>query len=100
LEEVVPNYTIKNTLESFIMGVKFADWWDERPFRTTPTVAHKGTSLGIMLTAWWLWKQRNTVIFDGAWPDLGGLLDTINAEAKSWSAAGASGLAALLPPPA
>jgi hypothetical protein len=99
LEEVVPNYTIKNTLESFIVGIKFADWCDET-IRTTPTVAHKGTSSGIMLTAWWLWKRRNAVIFDGAWPDLGGLLDTIKAEAKSWSAAGASGLAALLPPPA
>jgi hypothetical protein len=29
-------------------------------------VAHKGTSSGIMLTAWWLWKRRNAVIFDGA----------------------------------
>jgi hypothetical protein len=53
-----------------------------------------------MLTAWWLWKRRNAVIFEGARPDLGGLLDTIKAEARSWAAAGASGLAAILPPAA
>jgi hypothetical protein len=57
-----------------------------------------GTSSVIMLTDWWLWKQRNTVIFDGVQPDLGGLLDTVRAEVKSWVAAEASGLAALLPP--
>jgi hypothetical protein len=52
-----------------------------------------------MLTAWWLWKRRNVVIFDGARPDLGGLLDTIRMEAGSWAAAGATGLSAILPPP-
>jgi hypothetical protein len=34
----------------------------------------------IMLTAWWLWKRRNT-IFDGAQPDVADLIDVIKAEA-------------------
>jgi hypothetical protein len=35
-----------------------------------------------MLIAWWLWKRRNAVIFDGAWLDLVGFRDTIKVEAK------------------
>jgi hypothetical protein len=68
-----------------------------RLVRRDHPAARKGTSSVIMLTAWWLWKRRNTVIFDTTWPDLGGLLDIIKVEAKSWAAAGASGVAALLP---
>ena len=32
--------------------------------------ARKGTSLVIMLMAWFVWKTNNAVIFDGARPDL------------------------------
>jgi hypothetical protein len=59
-----------------------------------PKAARKGISSAIMLMAWWLWKRRNAIIFDGARLDLHGLLDTIKADAKSWTTVGASGLAA------
>jgi hypothetical protein len=45
--------------------------------------ASKDTSSVIMLTTWWLWKQRNAVIFDGNWPDLVGLLDTIKVGSQA-----------------
>lgn len=62
-------------------GDKFADWW-ETIVRTTPVAARKGTSSVIMLTAWQLWKRRNAIIFDGAQPDLRGLLDTIRRKRR------------------
>jgi hypothetical protein len=77
-------------------GVLFVEWWDTT-VRASPKAARKGISSAIMLTAWWLWKRRNAIIFDGARPDLHGLVDTIKADAKSWVIAGASGFAALLP---
>lgn len=71
-------------------GDMSVDWWG-------PIASRKGTSSLIMITAFCLWKHCNVIIFDGAGPDIAGLLDTIKTEAKSWAAAGASGLAALLP---
>jgi low temperature requirement protein LtrA len=37
----------------------------------------KGTTSLVMLTVWWLWKHRNTVVFDNTPPNTGGLLNTI-----------------------
>jgi hypothetical protein len=76
---------------------RFEAWWQSTVL-ATPTALRRGTSSVIMLTAWWLWKRWNAVIFDGTQPDLCGLLDMIKAEASSWATAGASGLAAILPP--
>jgi hypothetical protein len=78
------------------MGFLFVDWWDTT-VRASPKTARKGISSAIMLKAWWLWKRRDDIIFDGAQPGLHGLLDTIKADAKLWATAGASGLAAVLP---
>jgi len=74
----------------------FVDWWLQVS-RSTPRALRKGTSSLIMLTAWWIWKLRNAVVFDNAAPSLGGLLVTIRSEARAWVAAGASGLRALIP---
>jgi hypothetical protein len=74
----------------------FVDWW-KSALRSTPRAMRKGTSSLVMLTAWWIWKHRNAIIFDDANPDLGHLLDTIRSEARSWALAGAIGLGALIP---
>lgn len=50
-----------------------------------------------MLTAWWIWKHRNAIIFDNANPSVTALLDTIKAEARLWATAGARGLHQMLP---
>jgi hypothetical protein len=77
-------------------GDRFVDW--KATVWATPSVARKGTSSVVTLIAWWLWKWRNAVIFNGMRPDLDGLLDTIKVDARSWVALGVSGLAAILPP--
>jgi hypothetical protein len=41
----------------------FAEWWP-LVVQTTPRQLRKGTSSIIMLTAWWIWKHRNVVIFN------------------------------------
>jgi hypothetical protein len=51
----------------------------------------------ILLTAWWIWKHRNAVIFNAAPPDTTSLCDTIRSEAWSWAFAGAIGIHALIP---
>ena len=50
----------------------------------------------IMLTAWWIWKQRNAVVFDNASPSVGALVETIKTEARDWVSAGAKDLGQLL----
>ena len=74
----------------------FVDCWLQAA-RSTPRALRKGTSSLIMLTAWWIWKQRNTVVFDNASPNMGCLLATIRSEARSWASVGASGLGVLIP---
>jgi hypothetical protein len=76
-------------------GQKLVDWW-LLIVLATPTTGRKGTSLVVILTTWWLWKRRKAVIFDSVHPDLGGLVDEIKTEARSWVAIGSSGLAAIL----
>jgi exonuclease III len=74
----------------------FVDWW-KSALRSTPRALRKGTSSLVMLTAWWIWKHRNAIVFDNARPNSIGLLDTIRSEARSWVLAGATGLGALVP---
>jgi hypothetical protein len=62
-----------------------------------PRALRKGTLLLIMLTAWWIWKLRNAVVFDAATPDTTSLSDTIRDEACSWASAGAIIIHALIP---
>jgi hypothetical protein len=42
----------------------FKAWWQSTVLATL--AVRRGTSSVIMLTAWWLWKRRNMIIFDGA----------------------------------
>ena len=74
----------------------FVDWWLQAS-HSTPRAMRKGTSSLIMLTAWWIWKQRNAIIFDNATPSLSSLLDTIRSEARPWAVAGSFGFRALIP---
>jgi hypothetical protein len=54
----------------------FMEWWT-RATRSTPHAMRKGTSSLIMLTAWWIWKHHNAVVFDGPLPDTSSLFETI-----------------------
>ena len=77
-------------------GRNFVDWW-QVTISTLPAMK-QGTSLVIMLTAWWISKQRSTVVFGNGQPNVASLLVTIQAEARQWELEGASRLAVLLPP--
>uniref|UniRef100_A0ACD5XM55 Uncharacterized protein n=1 Tax=Avena sativa TaxID=4498 RepID=A0ACD5XM55_AVESA len=74
----------------------FADWWG-LVVQSTPRPMCKGTSSVIMLMAWWIWKQRNAIVFNNENPSVPSLVDTIRAEARSWAEAGAWGLRQILP---
>jgi hypothetical protein len=74
----------------------FVEWWT-RATRSTLRAVHKGTSSLIMLTAWWIWKHHNAVVFDSALPDTSSLFKTIRSEAQAWASAGAIGIRALIP---
>uniref|UniRef100_A0ACD5UTN6 Uncharacterized protein n=1 Tax=Avena sativa TaxID=4498 RepID=A0ACD5UTN6_AVESA len=41
----------------------FVDWW-LKVSQSTPRALRKGTSSLVMLTAWWIWKLRNSVVFE------------------------------------
>ncbi|KQK03393.1 hypothetical protein BRADI_2g07573v3 [Brachypodium distachyon] len=52
-------------------GAPFTDWWQETVCSTsTPSMARKGTSRLIMLTAWWIWKHLNDAVFYNATPNI------------------------------
>jgi hypothetical protein len=61
----------------------FAEWWS-LTVRTAPRQLRKGTSSVIMLTAWWIWKHRNAVVFDNVRPSVTTLFNDIVAEARLW----------------
>jgi hypothetical protein len=50
-----------------------------------------------MLTAWWIWKHRNAVVFDNVRPSVTTLFNDIVTEARLWADAGARGVRLLLP---
>jgi hypothetical protein len=74
----------------------FAEWWSQA-VRTAPRQLRKGTSSVIMLTAWWIWKHRNAVVFDNVRPSVTSLFNDLAAEARQWADAGARGVRQLLP---
>jgi hypothetical protein len=57
-----------------------------------PRLLHKGTWSIIMLTAWSIWKHRNTSVFDYSRHFIATTFDMIRAEAHLWANAGAIGL--------
>jgi hypothetical protein len=77
-------------------GDDFTAWWAS-VLCAIPHAVHKGTSLMILLTAWWIWKHHNAVVFDNTRPSVASLLDMIKAEAHEWAEAGACGVRQLLP---
>ena len=72
-------------------------WTGGCTLRSVLKTARKGPSSLVMLTAWWIWKQLNAVIFDESQPDVYRLFSTIRAEAWYWEMVGAKGLSELLP---
>ena len=74
----------------------FTDWW--RQARQQVVRQHrKGFDSLVVLVAWWIWKQRNACIFDGATPSITFTSDTIKDEARLWAKAGATGLQNIIP---
>ena len=74
----------------------FQVWW-QSSLDIAPASMRKGISSLIILTAWWIWKQRNACIFDGATPSITFTSDTIKDEARLWAKAGATGLQNIIP---
>ncbi|XP_071676824.1 uncharacterized protein [Lolium perenne] len=74
----------------------FVEWWSQ-VVRTAPRQLRKGTSSIIMLTVWWIWKNRNAAIFDNAQLSVPSLLSDIKTEAQQWANAGARGVRQFLP---
>ena len=87
---------IRSTSRPPVVEDDFVDWWS-LVLNSTPQALRKGTSSLIMLSAWWIWKQRNAVVFDNRSPSVSALVETIKTEARTWVSAGARGLGQLLP---
>jgi hypothetical protein len=66
------------------------DWWLTAKL-ATPKCMCKGLASATLLTAWMLWKQRNSCICDNDQPFVGLLSDIILEEAALWAKAGAAG---------
>ena len=75
---------------------KTTSWNGGQWLSNLPPALRKGTSSLIMLTAWWIWKHHNAVIFDNELPSTSSPLDTILCQARSSASAGAIGLRALI----
>ncbi|KAE8767191.1 Myosin-J heavy chain [Hordeum vulgare] len=65
--------------------------------RETPKAMRKGLATITHLTAWLLWKHRNSCVFDGEQPSMTLLSARIREEAALWVRAGAVGLRVVLP---
>uniref|UniRef100_A0ACD5UP04 Uncharacterized protein n=1 Tax=Avena sativa TaxID=4498 RepID=A0ACD5UP04_AVESA len=87
---------IRSTAGPPVVDGPFAEWWG-LVVRSSPSEMCKGTSSVIMLTAWWIWKHRNAVVFDNESPSVAPLVGMIKAEARSWAEAGARGVRQILP---
>jgi hypothetical protein len=61
------------------------------------SIVHTNAQSDVEIIIWWIWKQRNTVIFDAGQPNVYQLFSTIQAEARDWPTVDANGLASLLP---
>ncbi|KAE8769484.1 hypothetical protein D1007_58951 [Hordeum vulgare] len=72
------------------------DWWLHAK-RETPKAMRKGLATITHLTAWLLWKHRNSCVFDDEQPSMTLLSARIREEAALWVRAGAVGLGVVLP---
>jgi hypothetical protein len=55
----------------------------------------KGFNTLVILVAWWIWKHRNSCVFDGASPSVARIIQDIRDEAGQWCLAGGSRLSDL-----
>lgn len=76
--------------------VPFLDWLASS-IAGSPRGLRRGLSSLVLLTAWWIWKQRNACVFDNDRASVSHLSSTIKDEARSWARAGAHGIRAILP---
>lgn len=63
----------------------------------TPKPMRKGLATTTHLTAWMLWKHRNSCVFDGEQPSIALLTTRIREELSLWVRAGAAGLGVIMP---
>uniref|UniRef100_A0A0A9HR92 Reverse transcriptase zinc-binding domain-containing protein n=1 Tax=Arundo donax TaxID=35708 RepID=A0A0A9HR92_ARUDO len=77
-------------------GQTLQEWWSQAQFEVTPQ-CRKGFNSLVILIAWWLWKHRNSCVFEGASPSYHVILQDIQDDAKMWCMAGAKGLSSLWP---
>lgn len=61
----------------------FQDWW-HRSGTKIQKAQKKGFNSVVILVAWWLWKHRNSCVFDGATPDISKITQDIRDDAKMW----------------
>ncbi|GJN18629.1 hypothetical protein PR202_gb05805 [Eleusine coracana subsp. coracana] len=57
-----------------------------------PKNKRKGINTLIILTTWFLWKHRNSCVFEGSNPSIAALLHHLNEEHHLWCLARARGL--------
>jgi hypothetical protein len=74
----------------------FQEWW-RLAERRVSAVMKKGFNTLVVLVAWWIWKHRNSCVFNGASPNVARIVQDIRDEAEQWCLAGASGLRAFWP---
>jgi hypothetical protein len=59
------------------------DWWENVTSRVDGPIK-KGLNSVIILVAWSLWNHLNRCVFDGALPNLDGVLSSIREELDFW----------------
>jgi hypothetical protein len=65
--------------------------------RRVSAVMKKGFNTLVVLVAWWIWKHRNSCVFDDASPSVARIMQGIRDEAGQWCLAGVSGFRAFWP---
>ena len=78
------------------MAVNKQEWIPTGDTKLTEWCLSKGGNKGegkdiralIPLIMWKLWKRRNSIVFDGATPSVGGVLRRIEEEGRAWKTAG------------
>ena len=76
--------------------VPFLDWLAAST-ANSPLCMRRGLTSLVLLTAWWIWKQRNSCVFDNDRASIAHLTMTIKDEARAWARAGAKGICTILP---
>lgn len=72
----------------------FQVWWANLEGKI-PAVQRKGINLLVVLVAWWLWKQRNECVFEGATHGGNRIIQNIKDGIHRWCLAGARCLRAV-----